>query len=258
MRDTLKDKDYWDFYIQDVSEFIKEIEKDLVLKDQPYKSRITDTALIVYYRFDLTCAYYSSGAPIEECVAPARQLLIHDYPRFIDVLREQPKQAGGEAGGWDFITRYLALAVLSQLTPEESKPLVDAVDFWQRFGDRNALWEKFIAYLGHGKGREPVGKLLMAYAYEPLLDALDEEGTDLTRQAALRNFDKDWLKNMRKTTSPRYSDHDNVHNTYVGYWNFEAAAAAVMMNIDDSILEGSKTYPKDWADWARLRKMNKQ
>jgi len=255
MRDTLKDNAYWDFYIQDVSEFIQEVEDRYFKGDRPYKKRIHDTSTIADYRFDLTCAYYSSGAPIEDCVAQARQLLIHDYPRYINVLRERPKEAGGEVGGYDFVTRYLALTVLSQLTQEESKPLVDAVDYWQLFGDRDALWEKFIAHLGHGEGRAPVDKLLMPYAYQPLLDAFDEGATDLTRQAALRNFDKGWLKNMRKTTNPSYSNHNNVHNTYVGYWDFEAAAVAVMLNIDDSILEGSKTYPKDWADWARVRKM---
>ena len=41
------------------------VEEDPALKDQAQKGRATDTALISDYRFELICAYYSSGAPIE-------------------------------------------------------------------------------------------------------------------------------------------------------------------------------------------------
>lgn len=80
---------------------------------------------------------------------------------------------------------------------------------------------------------------------------MDPDGTDLTRLAALKTFDKGWLTQMRSATNPFYSNENNKNNTYVGYWNFEAAAASLIMCIEDDQLAGSPTYPKAWAEWAR-------
>lgn len=80
---------------------------------------------------------------------------------------------------------------------------------------------------------------------------MDPDGIDLTQLAALKAHDKGWLAEMRSSTNPLYSNKNNKHDSYVGYWNFEAAAAAAIMNIADDQLAGSQTYPKDWADWAK-------
>ncbi len=249
MRDLKKSQDYWSLSIADLAEVTGDSYRFLLDSSISYDQRIGEYHSLDSYSFDITSALYSSGAPIPECISAARHLLLDAYPKFVAVCREDAAYAhGAYGGGWDFRTRYLALAVLSCLTPDESRPLVEAVDFWP---DRDALWERFIALLGHGAGRPEVKTLVWPEAYASLLEATDPHGNDLTRLAALRIFTKDWLKNMRVSTNPFYSNENNPNNTYVGHWCFEAAAIAVAFGIDDSIIRDHPHYPKDWADWAR-------
>lgn len=250
MRDKKKSETYWSKLLVDLDETINEIHEFLRTGEATYDVRVGEFYSTVGYVFDVVSALYSAGTPMPEVITAAKRLLVDAYPKFVSVCREDPDYAiGAYGGGWDFRTRYLALAVLSRLTPDESRPLVEAVDFWP---ERDAVWERFIAYLGHGEGRPSVVGLVWPDAYAPLYEAMDPDGTDLTRLAALMAFDKNWLKEMRSATNPFYSNEKNKNNTYVGYWDFEAAAVAVMMRIEDVQLRKSETYPGEWADWARL------
>lgn len=83
------------------------------------------------------------------------------------------------------------------------------------------------------------------------MEAFHPDLNATARQAPLTQFEQAWLKEMRSSTNPLYFNHNNRHNTYVDYCNFEAAAVAVMLDIDDIVVDGSKIYPKDWADRAR-------
>lgn len=249
MRDKAKQAAYWQGSLDEIVEVRSDMAAFLENDGLRFDQKIGEAYSLQLIDADWISALYSSGAAIEACAEQARSLLINTYPKFVAIGRENPKAAKTDyAGGWDFRTRYLALAVLCKLTPEESLPLVQALDFWP---DRDALWEKFIVHLGHGAGREEINTLVWPDAYALALEMFDDDATDLTRQAALMRFDKGWLKEMRSGTNPFYSNMNNKNNTYVGYWNFEAAALAVIHNVDDLSLATSKTYPKDWADWAR-------
>ncbi|HRM73648.1 MAG TPA: DUF1911 domain-containing protein [Paracoccus sp. (in: a-proteobacteria)] len=249
MRDKKKSGDFWMNSLTEIHEVLAESEAYTEGNRLSIEDELRERRSIEGYTFDIVSVLYSSGAPMPEVAKAAKTLLIEAYPKFVALCRQDPDYAvGAYGGGWDFRTRYLALAVLARLTPEEGLPLVEAMDFWP---ERDAVWEHFIAALGHGSDRPPVDTLVWREAYEYLREALDPAGTDLTRLAALKTFDKNWLKEMRSATNPFYSNENNKNNTYVGYWDFEAAAAAVIMSIDDEQLAGSPTYPKDWADWAR-------
>ncbi len=211
MRDQLRSIEDWHDYFDTTRVLLERYETRLNDPTIRFDRKIMTAYGKQDESFDLVSALYSSGAPIPDCVMQARKLLLAVYPQFISVCQENPKQARNDyGGGWDFRTRYLALAVLCRLSPEESRPLVDALDFWP---ERDAVWERFIAYLGHGKGRPPVSQLVWPEAYASLLEALDPEGTDLTHLAALMTYDKGWLKEMRSATNPFYSNHNNKHNT---------------------------------------------
>ncbi len=251
MRTSEKSIEYWTQYVPRKQEFVREIRDDLLNASHAFDQRIGDGYDYQRHQFALVSALYSSGAAEEDCLSAARVLLIESYPAFAKVGAENPKKARADyGGGWDFRTRYLALAVLCKLTPEESRPLVEAIDFW---GDKDALWEVFIGALGHGAGRDPVNTMLWPDAYAPLLQAFAPDATPLDQQAILMQFDKGWLTEMRGSSNPFYKSHLSKHDLYAGYWNFEAAAAAVLLGVDDSVMSKSKTYPKDWADWAKAQ-----
>jgi len=249
-RNNTETVEYW---IDRVARLEVRIQKNVAWRDDVedrFDRRVMAGSVTFHETFNLTSALYSSGAPMPEVVAAAQRLLLDAYPRFVALCREAPDYArGAYGGGWDFRTRYLAMAVLCRLPPAQNLPLVEAIDFWP---ERDAVWERFIAALGHGAGRPGVTSLVWPQAYAPLLEAMDPEGTELTRLAALRLFLNGWLKQMRVSTNPFYSNEKNKNNTYVGHWCFEAAAAALAFGIDDTILRDHEHYPADWADWARM------
>jgi hypothetical protein len=249
LRDTLKPAEYWVAQITELYEVFEEYRQDVDDPSRGFPEKLGDSYSMSKLSFEQVSALYSQGADLAVCADQARRLLIDVYPKFVETARQKPETAkSGYAGGFDFRTRYLALAVLAKLSSDEAIPLVEALDFWP---ERDALWEKFIVHLGHGEGRDTVTTLVWPEAYENLLESFDPDLNANARQAPLLQFEKGWLKQMRSSTNPFYSNHNNRHNTYVGYWNFEAAAVVVMLGIDDIVVEGSKTYPKDWADWAR-------
>ncbi len=223
MRDFRKTPDYWSAHIEDSAAFKAKLRRDLVDAETCFKGKRNTASFLNRNEFNLCSAMYSSEYPVSDCARQVRKLLLSAYPVFVAVCRMgTARDQASEDGGTDFKTRYLALAVLARLTAKEAAPLVDALDFWS---DRDAVWERFIVHLGLGRGRAPAPSLLWPDAYQPLLEALDPASDAAARQAALFEFDKNWLKKMRKSTIPRYSNHTNEkHRTYVGYWNFEAAA----------------------------------
>ncbi|MDX8350885.1 hypothetical protein [Cognatiyoonia sp. IB215182] len=120
-------------------------------------------------------------------MANTRILLLDAYPQFGAICREQPAWKQRDyAGGRGSRTRYLRLAILCRLIPDEAAPPVDAVEFWP---ERDPVWQRFIADFGHGAGRGTVSDFVFANACPRLLRALDPGETDSVRVAALERFD---------------------------------------------------------------------
>lgn len=252
IRDPLKDQAWWDARVPAAERILGRYQGRFAAGDQTYSARLGDAFSIAEKSYGVVSALYSANADVEVVAKAATQCITRAYPQFVLVCREQPAQAKREyAGGWDSRYKYLSLAILCRLTAEETRPLVEALDFWE---EPDAGMERMIAHLGHGEGREPTEKLLWPDAYAPLLGAMDPEASEIDRTSNLRTFLKNWLKQMRASTNPAYSNHDNTHNTYVGYWCWEAAAVSVMMNISDSAFTDHDNYPTDFANWARLNR----
>jgi len=255
MRDKLKPQDYWAAYIPDHRDFIEEIREDFLTEGQSFDQKVGDIYDLQRHSYQFTSALYSSGHEIDDVANAARDAILDAYPQFISVCREHPERSKVDyAGGWDDRYKYLSLAILLNLSPDESRPLIDALDFWE---EPDKGMELMIAYLGHGEGRAPTNALLWPEAYEELFYAMSPETDDFARQGYLTRFLKGWLKEMRSSTDPAYNNHNNKHNIYFGYWCWEAAAVAVMMDIDDATFRDHEHYPKDLADWARYQKVTK-
>ncbi|WP_298511126.1 PoNe immunity protein domain-containing protein [uncultured Kordia sp.] len=79
--------------------------------------------------------------------------------------------------------------------------------------------------------------------YSILKEIIVEEDK-ITAQQKLKHFlDKKWYASLKGT--PMYNQHNNPHNTYVGYWCFQAAAITKLMELDDSSYRDNTYYPKD-------------
>lgn len=69
------------------------------------------------------------------------------------------------------------------------------------------------------------------------------------RPSALHKYVQGWYKRMK----PIYwhDNHEGGEGAYFGYWCFEAALVAMLLDIDDSALEGHPHYPGDLVRWYR-------
>lgn len=253
MRDTLISKsEYWTNYLVANAESDKRWLNRLERTELRYDQILMAYASLNGNHLNRTSALYSSGAEMQEVAAAARKLLLEAYPQFISVCREDPAKAKRDyGGGWADRYRYLSLAILIDLSLDDSAIFIDALDFWP---ERDKGWELMIAGLGY-KDRPKAKELRWPQAYESLYLAMDLETEDYARQGYIKNFLKTWLPEMRRGTAGGYESPDKTKN-YHGIWCFEAAAATVMMDIDDTSFRDHEHYPKDFADWARYQKKN--
>ena len=77
--------------------------------------------------------------------------------------------------------------------------------------------------------------------YQPLLDVWQAEPDQ--RTAKLQAYAKDWKKKIK----PIYWSNslNGAEGAYFGYWCFEVALTAMLLNIDDQALQENPYYPKD-------------
>ncbi|MGB3465892.1 MAG: PoNe immunity protein domain-containing protein [Cyclobacteriaceae bacterium] len=64
-------------------------------------------------------------------------------------------------------------------------------------------------------------------------------------------LENEWYQNHRKMEAGWVDSHKSKHNTYYGYWCFEAAAVTCIKGLDDSSYRDHPYYPKDLADYYR-------
>jgi hypothetical protein len=79
--------------------------------------------------------------------------------------------------------------------------------------------------------------------YGMLKEIIEETDKQIAQEKLKFFLDKKWYASLKGT--PMHNQHKNRHNTYVGYWCFQAAAITKIMKLDDSIYRDHKFYPKD-------------
>lgn len=85
----------------------------------------------------------------------------------------------------------------------------------------------------------PYFKLLKVFAAEPA-----------ARPALMARYMDQWYTASRR--EPYYESHTKGReHSFLGYWSFEAAAVAYVLDIDDASFRDHEFYPKDMADFAR-------
>ncbi|MCL2136719.1 MAG: PoNi-like cognate immunity protein [Coriobacteriia bacterium] len=224
MRDTLKDKEWFDNRVTSLASYTEDIKDDLTRG--PYTTqRIGGLSDLLHQaQFDLWQARFSRGDPVSELVAPFRELMLDYVADFvpawytdslwllsIGVMLEVDDEAFGTLAGTvveqcreDWLYNYLIHSRLPEVGFEES-PL---------------LWSK---------------------PYQ-VLRQIVEEAED--KPAAMQRYLKrSWYRSHSSTGW--YDSHKSAPDIYTGYWSYESGAVAKILKLDDSSLEGLKYYPYD-------------
>jgi len=252
-RDSIKDAEYWTAYVPDQRSFIKEIKQDLKETDQSAKQKLGDAYDLQRHAYNYGCALYSAGAPLSEVCEAFRFVLTEAYPQFVAMCQDHPDLAQGYSGGWDVRYKYISLAILLNLPSEDNRPLLNALAFWQEpdLGMERMITEMCREARDNYILNANAKMLLWPDDYASLNQALAPHISRVEQTGHLEEFLKNWLKEMRKSTNPAYNNHNNRHNIYFGYWCWEAAAVAVIMDVEDSAIKSHKHYPNDMVLRAR-------
>lgn len=248
MRDVNKTPSYWKDQIDELTRLIEDGEEWLTTGDIESSSALAERYSISTTQSELVSALYSGGNEMNEVNNAARQEVQHSFPKFVDQLIALPEYADEYHGGVDQHYRYLSYAVLTDLRGQGSANLVEAIKCFNR---PDAGMNIYFEYLGHEPLTITGNELIWPEAYENLYLAIAPDTDDSDRAGFVETYLKNWLKGMRGTGNPIYSNLNNKNHPYTGYWCWDAAAAVVMMDIDDARLREHSNYPKDFADWGR-------
>ncbi|WP_420573641.1 PoNe immunity protein domain-containing protein [Kordia sp.] len=147
------------------------------------------------------------------------------------------------SGFLDF-TKMLSLGILLDIPKEYVLKLIKFID-----GDevKDSLFEFFINHLVSDRKsilEESYSKFFhVNERYKILKEVILVDDKSKAQEMLKLFLDKKWYSSFKGT--PLHNQHNNPHNTYVGYWCFEAAAITKIMGLDDSSYIDNQYYPKD-------------
>lgn len=236
-REPLRDEVYWQLWITECTEDIKERQEKLKVSPFPEKWKKNSITQNLYYDCKrLITLKYSGGIPVDEITS--------DYPDLIDAwVAYNQNISTGDNKKHLLLTNdyYRVLTLISWGIIFNA-----AVELFQKMANHihsngeDALIETLLAT--KLKERTTTDKLIYPKSFELLYKATQTKGAE---QAVLvKEYLSKWYKNMKDFIN--YDAHKaKGEGGFEGYWSFEAAAVVVLYNIDDSSFRDMDFYPKD-------------
>lgn len=239
MRASIKDEKYFENLISEYERVKKNslekmanglIAPDRILPSKRFRFNANLFALIMKY---------SAGYDI---------LLLRS--EFEEILRSAPEiwPDDGSVAMPDYLFDYyinmLWLLTWGIFLDIKDEDFATIVAVWDRSGRKDWLIEYLIS--ARIQGRPSAETLIFPVPYAALKTAVEAaHGGDTVRASTIlkRYMEKEWYSGHKKASW--YDNHKNKHDTFFGYWSFEAAAVVKIAGIDDSSFREHAYYPKD-------------
>lgn len=216
MRDTRKDKEYFDKFLEyQYSRIEKKVAK-LADADAEKKQRILVS--LTSYEIDLLKAEFSNGASKEDI----KSLL----SKAVDICCEYKNMT------YEDLLSLLSLTIMVENKKGAEKILKHHGDKIERdrllnflflyIQDKSAIWDEKLYLDDEFKG-------------------LDKVFSSESKGDALFDYLKEWYE--CRSEYSWYDSHRGSLDTYCGYWSFESAAVAIALGISDEKLKKSEYYP---------------
>lgn len=258
MRDTLKTADYWPERLLLLDED-KEFFHDLC-EQNPYPSEKNENgyyALTDTY-FETALAKYSAGDSLDDVSRIALTSVCDVFPKLVEMY-PPGTEFFTTRPGYSAVHRQIAVLVLCKASVKQISAYFAAFDKFDlekdNYGGYDKIWACYRNYFQIPLKEQPA-QVHWPKAFSNLWLAIDPEEPDFARPHMIKKFLEVWYKEMSSQMAAETDrpGTEQFPNSYVGYWCIEAAAAVVMMDIDDSSFRDHPHYPKDWADWARQKR----
>lgn len=245
IRDKIKDKNYFENYLQSSkNRYNKRITKFKNGLIKPERETIVKLSMVDNLILHMK-AQYSLGLPIHTMLEEYDEALslIEKYwagnNKFVGNNNEVLDQYS--LSNYDNILWLLSIGYLLDIPENKFKILVDAID-------SDKVKDKLYEFIISAKipSRSKIESESYKYGFElygNLRQAIETIDKSKAAELVKTFLEKDWYKEHKN--SGWYNNHTNKHNTYSGYWSFEAGAVVKIMGLDDSSFIDNQYYPKD-------------
>lgn len=216
MRDTRKDSVYFEKYLD--YQYSRIEKKTAKLKDSDDEKKQRILVSLTGYEIDLLKAEFSAGASkdnIKVLLNRAIKIAI-DYKNITH----------------DDLLLLLSLSVMVGDKSEATKLVKNNAEMIEK--DRLL---KFIANYIQGKKATWDSKVQLGNVFS----ALDNVFSTSDKESALCDYLVGWYENH--SGYAWYDSHKSSSDTYCGYWSFEGAAIAIILELNESELKESCYYP---------------
>lgn len=196
---------------------------------------------------------YSAGVSPEHLRAFFLDALTYheEYASYHVQFHRSPEASPHKVPHWDLFDRdfwkairFASFAILLGHTDLLSR--IAAV--WDYENDElDGLLERLVAPFVPGRASPPDA----CTRHLPYFKLLKVFAADASKRPALMTkYMDEWYTASRR--EPYYESHTKGReHSFLGYWSFEAAAVAYVLDIDDASFRDHEFYPKDLADFAR-------
>lgn len=198
---------------------------------------------------------YSAGINMDEVVAETKSMLSRFEKHFSQDFPKE-KLYLWEADSYIYILWLLSLAVLS-----DSKEYLQIIPTWIGSEDEHTdlpLVDKpmkaFLDLVGYQGQVQVAEKAFFPKSVYPLISEIIEAETH-KKGELLKQYLKGWYKSNKDTYWYNYHKENNG-KLFFGYWSFESAVLALLLDINVSIeeIDAMSVFPKDYFYWVKLQK----
>ena len=254
MRDIIKDKKYFD-------EYIKRQENSLNKRWSKLSNNLIKEERVAIVKNDMAGTYkrwivakYSRGdimnnPEVEALFTQAVDLIYDNWNNGVGKYTYSERGERITLNQYVFsaylgILELISLGILLDTSETTFSKLIDHVD-------RDQIKDFLLDFLfcHRQKDRVPINEenyrkfFHINERYGRLKQIIVEENKETAQQELKYFLEKEWYSSFKGT--PLYSAHKNVHNIYVGYWCFVAAAIVKIKGLDDSTFKDNQYYPQD-------------
>lgn len=225
MRDMIKDKEYFEDYIQRQKKRLTKFES--WLEDESLKDRFdTFYSQIWSIKLNILYAMYSKGDNLEE-VQNQFEDLIEDWKLLFDTQTHRPPHGK--------IMNMMSLFILFN-EKQKAREIYDKYLTEEEKNDwiLNFLLSDDISNLDNISGEIKFGKL-----YLPIQNLILDGNIENIKEY----MQKKWYK--AHNDFPWYDDHKSKVNVYCGYWAFLIGAIVKKLDLYDGSLKDVDYYPYD-------------
>lgn len=216
MRDTRKEKEYFDKYLDYQYSRIEKKTAKLKNSDESKKQRVLVS--LTGYELDLLKAEFSVGATKDNVKALMNRAikLVSEYANIT----------------YEDLLNLISLSIMVRDHSEVAKMI--------KLHNEKIRNDRLLNYLSmYANDEVPIWDMSIPLKKE--FSALDEVMNAEPKEDKLCNYLNNWYENHSDYSW--YNSHLRSEDTYCGYWSFESAAIAIILGLNENELKASEYFP---------------